>query len=328
VLFADGSVVVQLQTLEAGVALMLSDLSSERAAVIKQLNHAGIPVVAVPLVPVEAGYHFTVDNAPLAAARYDEWKTWSSHHGLVWAGVGLDIEPDARFYQQLIDNPWRLLPMLLPRLGAGQRVRRARADYQALIARIRSDGYTVENYQFPLIADERWAGSTLLQRLLGLVDVRTDREVWMLYSSVLGRIGPGLLWVYASEAEAAGIGSTGGGPDIPGHPKVPASSWDAFARDLHLASSWCNDLLIHSLEGCVEQGFLPRLGAFKWDLPVAPPNSARAAAALRGGLRGILLASVHPWRVLAAVVAIVWLMARPSKKVIRRSSQAPVGSLG
>ena len=35
----------------------------------------------------------------------------------------------------------------------------------------------VENYQFPLIADERQAGSTVLQRL-ALVDVETDREVW------------------------------------------------------------------------------------------------------------------------------------------------------
>ena len=93
----------------------------------------------------------------------------------------------------------------------------------------------VENYQFPLIADERWAGATLLQRLFGLVDPRTDREVWMLYTSVLPVVGPGLLWIYAAEAEAVGVGSTGGGPDIPGHPQVPALDWDAFSRDLRLA---------------------------------------------------------------------------------------------
>lgn len=40
-----------------------------------------------------------------------------------------------------------------------------RTAYEALVARIHADGYRVENYQFPLIADERRAGSTLLQGL-------------------------------------------------------------------------------------------------------------------------------------------------------------------
>lgn len=57
----------------------------------------------------------------------------------------------------------------------------------------------------------------------------------MLYTSVLPVVGPGLLWIYAAEAEAVGVGSTGGGPDIPGHPQVPALDWDAFSRDLRLA---------------------------------------------------------------------------------------------
>ncbi len=75
---------------------------------------------------------------------------------------------------------------------------------------MRADGWTVENYQLPPMADERRAGSTLLQRLFGLVDVRTDREVWMLYSSFFGGLGPGLLWSYGPEAPAVGVGSTGG----------------------------------------------------------------------------------------------------------------------
>jgi hypothetical protein len=55
----------------------------------------------------------------------------------------------------------------------------------------------------PPIADERRAGSTLLQRVLGLVDLSTDREVWMNYTSFMHGIGPGLLWSYGSEAAAA-----------------------------------------------------------------------------------------------------------------------------
>ncbi len=321
-LFADPAVIADLQALGARVALMLSDLSGARAAVVQRLNTAGIPVVAIPLVPVEEGYYFTADNAERAVARYDEWTEWTAQHRLVWAGVGVDIEPDARVYQQLIDNPWGLLPLLLPRLRDRERPRRARAAYAALVKRIQVDGYRVENYQFPLIADERWAGSTLLQRLLGLVDVRTEREVWMLYTSVFpGRLGPGLLCSYGPEAQAIGAGSTGGGPDIPGHPEVPVLNWDELVRDLRLARRWSDDLLIHSLEGCVRQGFLSQLRSFDWDGTAMPVPTTWIATWLRRMLRALLWASAHPWHLLGAAVASAWLLSsrrRPRQVCHRR----------
>ena len=70
-LFSDAVVIADLQALGAHVALMLSDLSGERAAVVQRLNSAGIPVVAIPLMPFEEGYYFTADNAQRAAERYD-----------------------------------------------------------------------------------------------------------------------------------------------------------------------------------------------------------------------------------------------------------------
>jgi hypothetical protein len=106
------------------------------------------------------------------------------------------------------------------------------AAYRELVERIRADGWPVENYQFPLIANERQAGSTLLQRL---VDVTTDREVWMLHSSSMRALGPGLIWAYVPEAAAIGVGTTDGGPDIPGSPQMPSLSWEELARDLRLA---------------------------------------------------------------------------------------------
>ena len=101
-LFADPSVTEDLVALRARVALMLSDFSGERAGVVRQLNAAGIPVVGIPLLPLEQGYYFTADNAAEAAARYQEWLAWTRRHGLSWDGVGLDIEPDARVYQQIM----------------------------------------------------------------------------------------------------------------------------------------------------------------------------------------------------------------------------------
>ena len=122
-----------------------------------------------------------------------------------------------------------------------------------------ADGWRVENYQFPLIADERRAGSALLQRL-ALVDVATDREVWMLYSSFLRALGPGLIWAYGPEAPAIAVGTTGGGRDIPGSPQMPTLSWEELAGDLRLARHFCDQILIHSLEGCAAGLLAPAAG--------------------------------------------------------------------
>jgi hypothetical protein len=56
-------------------------------------------------MPYEDGYFFTVENASRARARYDEWKGWAARHELVWHGVGLGIEPEARVFEQLMEKP-------------------------------------------------------------------------------------------------------------------------------------------------------------------------------------------------------------------------------
>jgi hypothetical protein len=309
-LFTDDAVIHDLRELGARVTLMLSDLSDERAAVVARLNQADVPVVGIPLVSADAGYYFTTDNVPQAEASYEQWKAWTARHGLRWDGVGLDIEPEARFYQQILANPWGLLPLLAPRLRDREKPLRARIAYNALVDRIHADGWRVENYQFPLIADERRAGSNLLQRAMGLVDVNTDREVWMLYNSFIRRIGPGILWSYGPEAAAIAVGTTGGGPDVPGHPQMPTLNWDELARDLRLARHWSEDLYIHSLEGCVWQGFLPQLRSFHWGQAGTTPNGARLADLLRRALRGVLWANAHPWPLLAAGLTGSWLLSR------------------
>jgi hypothetical protein len=286
--------------------------------VVQRLNAARIPVVGIPLLPLAQGYYFTADNAAEAAGRYQEWQAWTRRHGLTWQGVGLDIEPDARIYQQIMDNPWGLVPMLVPRLFDRARPQRSRTAYAELVDQIHADGWTVENYQFPLIADERKAGSTLLQRL-ALVDVRTDREVWMLYSSFMRTLGPGLIWSYGPEAPAIGVGTTGGGPDIPGSPQMPSLSWEELARDLRLAGHWCDQILIHSLEGCVWQDYLGPLRSFDWADTAAPPQRALAAAGLRMSLRAALRASAHPWTTLTAASASCCLI----MVLVRRQASRP-----
>ncbi len=132
----------------------------------------------------------------------------------------------------------------------------------------------------------------------------------MLYSSFMRSLGPGLIWSYGPEAQAIAVGSTGGAPDIPGHPRVPALSWDELQRDLIPARRWTNDLYIHSLEGCVERGFIEHLRSMDWGQAPSPPAAVRTAARLRRLLRATLWMSAHPWRVFGAGAASTWIWSR------------------
>jgi hypothetical protein len=315
-LFTDGLVIDDLKVLRARVLLMLSDYSVERARVVQRLNTAGVPVTGIPLVPVEDGYYFTPDNVPQAYASYEHFKRWTVEHGLIWADVGLDIEPEADFFFTISRNPWGLLPMLASRVRDTARPRRGRAAYESLVARIHADGWSVENYQMPLIADERRVGSTLLQRLFGLVDLPTDREVWMQYNSFMRGIGPAVLWSYGPEAAAIAVGTTGGGPVVPNPPQMPTLSWEEFARDLRLARHWSENVYVHSLEGCVEQGYLSRLRSFDWTEQVTPPEHVWVAKLLRTALRSVLWASAHPRQTFAGAGAAVWLIRQSRRRAV------------
>lgn len=303
------AVVADLVSLRATVCLGILDLSAERAAEVRRLNLAGVPVVAWLLLPKEQGYWLNAGNAPQALDRFEQFRAWTAEQGLTWAGVGLDIEPDIRHPTALGQSRWRMIPKLFLRLFQVQKMRRARTLYRALVALIHADGYPVESYQFPLIADERRAGSTVLQRLAGLVDIAVDREIWMIYSSSLRPHGAGVLASYAPEAKAIGLGVTGGGVVEPRLTAPAPLTWDEFARDLRLAWLWCDDLFVFSLEGCVQQGFLERLQTFAWDLPMLTPESGKARMdAWRGTLQsGLWLAQRLPF-ILAGVGAglLVW----------------------
>jgi hypothetical protein len=321
-LFADPVVLDALVDLGAGVSLGLLDLSAGRAAVVRELNRAGIPVIAWLLLPREQGYWFNADNAPQATARYAEFKAWTAAHGLRWAGIGVDIEPDFAEMQQLLGGDrWRLLPKLLCRAFDGERVRRAQANYAALLAQMRTDGYRVESYQFPFIADERKAGSTLLQRTFGLVDVQADREVLMLYTSFTPGIGPALLWSYAPDAQGIAVGITGSGAEPEG--LAEPLSWEQLARDLRLAGRWRDEVFVYSLEGCVHQGFLAQLRGFDWGQVITPPlNAARGLMGLRKGLQAVLWASAHPTLVVVGLLGLAWLLGRPPRSGRDRRSRS------
>jgi hypothetical protein len=142
------------------------------------------------------------------------------------------------------------------------------------------------------------------------VDVDTDREVWMLYSSFMRALGPGLIWAYGPQAAAIAVGTTGRrtrhprfaadavaqlGGTGPGSAPGPAflrSDTDPQPGRMRLAR-------LHALAPVPGLARHPAA----WD-------GARAAAALRGSLRATLWASAHPRPVLGITAAAAWLIWR------------------
>lgn len=317
VLFANQRVIDDLLALEAGVSLGLIDLSPERAGVVRQLNEAGIPVTAWLLLPKEQGYWFNLDNIPQAIARYADFKAWTEENALQWAGVGIDIEPDFNELQQLAqDGGGELAPLVLQRMWDSSRALDGRLAYGALVREMRGDGYQVTSYQFPFIVDERRANATLLQHVLGIVDVPVDRETLMLYTSFVRPMGPGILNSYGVDADVIGVGSTGGGVQfIESEPL----SWEEFSRDLVMAYRWTDDIFVFSLEGCVEQGFLSQLHDFDWEQSIDMPTAQiEQVDRMRTGLRGVLWAGSNPVKVLAGLAGIFVLLLGLRRLLFRR----------
>ncbi len=295
--------------LGAGVSLGIMDLSRQRSQVVRLLNQSGVPVVAWLLLPKEQGYWFNLGNAVQARARYLEFQEWTKDNDLNWAGVGLDIEPHIHEVHHLFANRWRLPWLYLKRFFAWKKFALARRDYQDLVVRIRADGYVVNGYQIPYLLDERLAGTTFLQRVNGLVDVRTDQDVAMLYTSFFRPHGPAVLWSYSRDVDTLAVGVTGGGVDIEGMRDVPPLNWEEFSRDLRLARAHSPHIHVFSLEGCAHQGFLPRLKDFDWGPAVPPPLAdIRKVDRMRKVLRVCLRLRAYPVIALLGLLALVWLV--------------------
>jgi hypothetical protein len=271
------TVVTQLRLLRAGVAMALLDLSDERATTVRQLEAAGVPVHAWLLVPRDEGYFATHHNAPAVERAYDAFLAWRARHQLSMKTVGLDFEPDVRDLDVLMGAPVRTVGRWLASRTRGRALESALGAYRALVRRMQADGFVVETYQFPLVLDDRLAGTRFWQRTLGVLDVEADRQVFMLYTSLMGAAGPGLLARYAPHTRAVGVGSTGGGID-----SFPKLTRPELERDLVIAARWAKEVYLFSLEGCVEQGLTDGLISIEWDRPVVSGRQARVLAGAAG----------------------------------------------
>lgn len=254
-----------------GIAMGMIDLSPERAEVVRRLNEYGVYVVAWLLLPPDEGCWFNLQNYPQAVERYQAFHAWAHRHMLRFDAVGLDIEPPSNEIVHLQHWEVRELARRLWLASENVLYTAARAAYTDLIAEIHHDGYEVHTYQLPLLADDRRAGTTLLQRALDVVDLPSDVEVLMCYSSfpidrLKNDLQGALITSYGPDADSIGVGSTGGTPMHEcASEQLSPLSWDALKRDLLLAARYTDTIYVFSLEGCVEQRFIPHIATLNWD---------------------------------------------------------------
>ena len=278
-----------------GVALATIDMGDERAEAVHMLADHGIYTVAWLVLPPSEGYWFNLQNYPQALERYRAFHGWAQARQLRFDAVGIDIEPPVSAggsvwgARRLLRQLWQARKNAL--------YPSALVAYHDLIAEMHEAGYEVHAYQLPLLADDRRAGTTLIQRALDIVEVPADVEVLMCYSSLpierLGNdLGGALVASYGPAADGVALGITGGGGalETPGE-HVPPLSWPALERDLLLAANYADTIYIFSLEGCVDRGLLGRIVAMDWNARAQPLLLRRLlVAALRLALLAVLLA--------------------------------------
>lgn len=283
---ARDGVCAQLQAGSIAVSMAMLDLSDARAQVIADLEARGIDVTAWLLLDESDGYWLNADNADQATARYRELAAFAADHGLRLPRVGLDIEPPKTDLDALMTDGLPALVRMIRSRRSKEHIRSAEVAYAALSAAIADSGRAVESYCVPAIADEVQAGTTLLRRILGIVDVPGSAQVPMAYSTYFG--AP-LASSYLRSSRMPAIGITGGG--VFAERDAPrALDWPTVRSQLDWAAAWgAERIYVFSLEGCVASGMLSNLAEWR---PEPRPGRAREAyvgdvirALLRAALR-------------------------------------------
>jgi hypothetical protein len=177
----------------------------------------------------------------------------------------------------MTNNPRAAMKKAFGRLFDSSRIEKGTADYQKVISRVKSDGYALESYILPFLFDEREANSRVFQRVTGILDIPSDLEIPMLYSSFYGPNGAAFIPLYGKGLKAVAIGSTGGGVEIEGMTQIPPTlSWEDLERDIILAGKVVEQVHIFCLESSVEKGYLSKIVGIDYSKPT-PDISANIA---------------------------------------------------
>jgi hypothetical protein len=237
-LFADHDVVATLHELHAQVGVAIADFSLECAQVVRFLNQQQIPVIAGVTLQTKDGPYFNAEDVAEAPAQIAAFEKWTRENGLRWDAVGLDIEPNFSELAALKNHRWRLFTTLLRNSLDGKRIERAQEAYSALIRQIQSQGYPVETYTLPYGPVERNLHTTLINRMLGTVDVRGNENDVMIYTSYARPAGSAIILDLGPYSQGIVVGITDGlSPAGSGYGPL---DWDEFSSDLLVASHFAS----------------------------------------------------------------------------------------
>ena len=319
-LFSDSALIQQLVRMQVSVRIGLHDFSPERTVTIQKLNQAGIPIVAWLLLPEEDGYWFNMHNGEKALKRYADFKSWTAENQLKWEGIGIDIEPDMNDAKLAIKHPWKFAWKAYKRLYDNHSLKEGKAIYQMLISTMKADGYRVESYLIPFIYDEREKNTTSIQKLLGIVDLKTDLEIPMLYTSAMNN--PAIIPSYQRDRMPLALGSTGGGVVVEGI-ELKAITWDDLERDILIASQYTDEIHIFCLETSVQKSFLTKIESIDFDQKVPEIKSElEKQKKINSAIRFFIVVFDHPFLltivILAIVITVIWGLYRLVKVILKK----------
>jgi len=261
-LFEDRFVLDDLKSLGAGVSLAVMDFSNERARVVQLLNKLEIPVMAWLMLPQEHHYWLTINNSALALEQYHQFKQWSQHNKLNWAGIGLCIKEESSRGNS-IKTEEKISAELL----------QAKQNYLQLGIQVHDDGYRLELYRPETVVAARHGRLKLLRKAESQLELMADRKVDLLFTSLHREQNQAALWHALTDSQAIGIGVTDGSVLFDNIDQTDPLTWNEFTQDLRMGVQSGKPVYVFNLEGCARLGYLDRLITFD----LAAPNHAPLA---------------------------------------------------
>lgn len=259
-LFEDRFVLDDLKSLGAGVSLAVMDFSNERARVVQLLNKLEIPVIAWLMLPQEHHYWLTINNSVFALEQYHQFKQWSQHKKLNWAGIGLCIKEESSR-----GNPLRTEEEISAELL------QAKQNYLQLGIRVHDDGYRLELYRPAAVVAARHGRLKLLQKAESQLELMADRKVDLLFTSLHRGQNQAALWRATADSQAVGIGLTGSSALLNKDDQTDPLTWNEFTQDLRIGVQSGKPVYVFNLEGCARLGYLDRLITLDLAAPIHAP---------------------------------------------------------
>jgi hypothetical protein len=265
---SDTSIIKNLKQLKASLRIAIIDMSPERVSALTKLQNAQIPIHAWLMLSKEDGFWANNENYKTFQKRYSVFADWSAKEGIKWKSVGLTILPqrsDASFLlesQKSLSGKWDFSKIMIARLlDWDGEFDEAKAAYEDLVRTIKSDGYAVEVYQSTMQMDEVLAETSSFQKMAGIINVKGDEQFTIIHRRLTGDYPNILAFIdaYGKSSDGIVLGHTASQRPLNFRENDVILNWQELSRSLTYAQQERITIHISTLEGCIEQGILPKM---------------------------------------------------------------------